>query len=223
MNPNLRLLFMLLWLPTAFSFGQPTLSVSATISPTLSRTNYQNRYFYPESDGQIVEPVYMHGSRWASGYSAGLSFLYTYAPGWSVSSGIWYGQLTTRQARQPTAGDGTTMLRSRAIRIPILLNYASSRQRLTPYFSFGVLTDIPVSSRVVVTRSGQSTQHLRLERSKRPVFHLLVGAGAQYRLNRHCTLMAQPAWTYKLGQLGEASTNDSSFEVGLLTQVAYTF
>ena len=205
------------------SFGQIKLSISATVAPTISRTAYYYRFLYPESDGQIVEPVYLNGNKWASGYSAGLSLVCTYAPGWSVSSGLWYQQLGTQQARQPMAGDGTVTLRSRAIRLPIQLNYYSSMKRLTPYFSFGGLIDIPLSSRVVVVRSGESTQHLRLKTINRPIFHLLLGAGVQYRLNGRYTLMAQPVWTYKLGQLGAAPTNDSSFELSLLTQLAYRF
>ena len=223
MNRTLCLWLALLGFPTALVFGQSKLSVSATIAPTVSHTVYSYRFLYPDSDGQVVEPVYLNGSRWASGYSAGLSILYTYAPGWSVSSGLWYQQLTTRQSRQAAAGEGTVTLRSRVLRIPLLLNYASSTKRLSPYFSFGALTDVPIPSRVIVTRSGQATQNLRLETSTRPIFHLLLGAGAQYRLTGHCLLMAQPVWAYKLGQLGGANANDSSFELSILTQIAYTF
>ncbi|MFD2936360.1 PorT family protein [Spirosoma flavum] len=223
MNTNLRLLLALLWFPTALLFGQQKLSILATVTPTLSDTHYTTRFLYPDSDGQIVEPVYLNGNRWASGYSAGLSLWYTYAPGWSVSSGIWYQQLTTRQARQAVAGEGTITLRKRVIRIPVLLNYVLSTKRLSPYFSFGVLTDIPIAARVIVTRSGQSTQYLRLENSSRPIFHVLVGAGMQYKLNRRYTLMAQPIWTYNLGQLGGTSTYNPSYELSLLAQIAYSF
>ncbi|AKD55889.1 outer membrane beta-barrel protein [Spirosoma radiotolerans] len=223
MNLDLRLLIALLWFPATLVFGQQKLSVSATVVPTYSHTFYNSRFFYPNSAGQIVEPIYMSGKRWAPGYSAGVSVLYNYAPGWSVASGIWYQQLTTRQARQTAAGEGTTTVRNRAIRIPILLNYATSAKRLSPYFSLGFLTDIPMSARVVVVRSGQSTQNLILEANRRPVFNLMLGAGAKYQLNRRYTLMAQPIWTYQLGQLGGANTDNPRFELSLLTQVAYSF
>lgn len=223
MNRNFCFLIALLGFSTTLCFGQQKLLVSATVAPTLSHTNYTYRYFYPNSDGQIVEPVYINGIRWATGYSAGLSVLYAYAPGWSVSSGLWYQQLTTRQARQTISGEGTTTIHNRVVRLPLLLNYASSTKRLSPYFSFGLLTDIPMTSRVVVTRSGESTQYLKLESSTRPILHLLVGIGGQYQLSKRYTLMVQPVWTYKFGQIGGASTYNSSFEVSLLTQLAYTF
>ncbi|AUD07385.1 porin family protein [Spirosoma pollinicola] len=223
MNTNLRLLLALLCLPTTVLLGQQKLSMSVTVAPTLSHTNYNYRFFYPNSDGQVVEPVYMNGPRWANGYSAGLSLLYTYAPDWTVSSGVWFQQVTTRQARQAASGEGTVTVHNRIVRIPLLLSYTSSMKRLSPYFSLGLLTDVPIPSRVIVTRTGQSTQYLGLENSRRPIFHLLVGAGVQYKLNRRYTLMAQPVWTYKFGQLGGASTYDASFEVSMLTQVAYTF
>ncbi|GAB2533948.1 porin family protein [Spirosoma aerophilum] len=220
----IRCLFLALaWIPATLAFGQKALSVSATVVPTVSRTLYRARYFYPNSDGQIVEPVFLNGRRWSAGYSAGVSLNYTYAPGWSVSSGVWFNELTTQQARQAMAGEGTVTLRKRVVRIPILLNYASSTHRLSPYFSFGLLTDIPVPSRVVVDRTGESTQYLRLELNRRPIFNLLVGAGIQYKLTSQFNLVAQPAWTYKMGQLGGASTNDSSFELSLQTQLAYSF
>ncbi|ADB37480.1 outer membrane beta-barrel protein [Spirosoma linguale] len=223
MNRKIRFLLPLLWLSAALCLGQQKLLISATVAPSVSRTNYIHRYYYPNSDGQIVEPVYINGIRWATGYSAGVSVLYNYVPGWSVSSGIWFQQLTTRQARQTAAGSRTTTLHNRAVRIPLLLNYASSTNRLSPYFSFGLLTDIPLPSRVVVHRTGQSTQYLKLETSARPILHLLAGVGGQYQINKRCTLMAQPVWTYKFGQIGGASAYDSSFEVSLLTQIAYTF
>lgn len=204
-------------------WGQQKLSVSAMVAPTFSRTNYFYRYLYPESDGQVVEPVYLSGVRWAMGFQAGASVMYEYAPGWSVSSGVWYVQLTTRQARQPAAGEGTVTVRSRAVRLPLLLNYASSTKRLSPYFSFGPLIDVPLTGRVVVRRGSQSTQYLRLETTKRPIFHALLGVGARYQLNDHYTLIAQPAWAYTFGQLGSASTNDPSFELSLRLQMVYWF
>ena len=220
---KLRCLIALVFFTTTFSWGQPTLSVSATGSPTFSRTVYGYRYFYPESDGQIVEPVYVNGPRWATGYSAGLSVRYEYTPGWSVSSGIWYQSVSFRQARQPSAGEGTVTLRNRVVRFPILLNYALSSKRLSPYFSLGFLIDLPLTGRVVVTRNTEPTQTLRLKTTPRPIFQGMLGAGIQYKLTERYTLLAQPAWTYTFGQLGGASTNDSTFEVSLLTQVAYSF
>lgn len=206
------------------ALGQKKLAMSATVAPGLSYTNYQSRYLYPESDGQIVEPVFLDGRRWSWSYSAGLSVIYTYAPGWSVSSGLWFDEVTTRHPRQPAAGAGTVALHSRVLRIPILLNYQSSDQRLSPYYSFGLLTDLPLQSRVVVTRIGESTQYLRLESiNNQPIFHGLLGAGMQYQLTDRFTLMVQPTWTYAFGRFGGARLHDTSFAFKLLTQVVYTF
>lgn len=223
MNRSFSFLLACMLIPIALSWGQQTVSISATLSPTLSRTYYNYRYLYPESDGQVVEPVYLNGYRWSSGYSAGISVLYNYAPGWSVSSGIWFQQLSLRQTRQPVAGPGSVSLHNRVIRFPLLLNYYSSTQRLSPYFSLGVFVDLPITSRVVVTRDGESTQYLRLKPTPRPIFHGFVGIGVRYKLNDRYTLMAQPAWVYKFGQLGGATTYDTSFELSILTQLAYTF
>ncbi len=224
MSKRLCILSVITLFSTGLVLGQRPLSISATLAPTLARTNYGQRSFYPESDGQIVEPVFLDGSHWATGYGAGLSVLYTYAPGWSVSSGLWYEQMTTRQARQPLAGEGTIAFQSRFLRIPLLLNYASSMKRLSPYFSVGILTDFPVTSRVVVTRAGESTQLLRLHPLiTRPIFQGLLGAGFQYKLGDRYTCMVQPVWMYSFGQLGMARFHDTSFAFSLLIQVVYRF
>lgn len=224
MNRNLILPLSFVIFSAILVHAQPNLSVSVTLSPTLAHTNYGNRYFYPESDGQVVEPVYVNGSRWAFGPSVGLSVLYTYAPGWSVSSGVWFQQLGIRQSRQPLAGEGSVTFRKRALRIPLLVNYYTDQQRLSPCFSFGLLTDFPLTSRVVVSRVDESTQRLRLiPLNASPIFHLLLGAGARYKLTDRYTLIAQPVWTYNFGQLGGARTHDPSFELSLQTQLAYTF
>lgn len=224
MSKRLCVLLIVVLFSVGLALGQRTLSVSATLAPTLSHTTYQQRSFYPESDGQIVEPVFLDGGRWATGYGAGLSVLYTYAPGWSVSSGLWYEQLTTRQARQPLAGEGTVAFQSRFLRIPLLLNYASSTKRLSPYFSVGILADFPITSRVIVTRVGESTQHLRLHPLiTRPIFQGLLGAGFHYKLGERCILIGQPVWTYAFGQFGLARFHDTSYAFSLLTQIAYRF
>lgn len=224
MNKRLGVLLIITLFSAGHTWGQRTLSISTTLAPTLAHTNYGQRSFYPESEGQIVEPVFLDGSHWATGYGVGLSVLYTYAPGWSVSSGLWYEQMTTRQARQPLAGEGTVAFQSRFLRIPLLLNYTSSAKRLSPYFSVGILTGFPVTSRVVVTRAGESTQHLRLHPLiTRPVFQGLLGAGFQYKLGDRYTCTVQPIWTYSFGQFGMARFHDTSFTFSLLTQIAYRF
>ncbi|UFH52978.1 PorT family protein [Spirosoma sp. KNUC1025] len=204
--------------------GQHKLSISSTVTPAIGHTDYHARSLYPESDGQVVEPVFLDGSRWSSGYAAGLSISYVYQPGWSVSSGIWFHQITTRQTRQPSAGEGTVTLRNRRLRIPLLLNFCPSNHRLSPYFSFGLLTDFPILSRVVVTRSGESTQNLRLKPLlPRPFFYGLLGAGVRYKLTDRYTFIGQPVLTYSFGQLGASFMHDPAFEIGLQTQLAYTF
>ena len=223
MTRTLLLLLTLMLFPTTVSWGQQTVSVSAVVSPAVTHTVYASRYLYPESDGQIVEPVYLSGSWWAAGYLAGASVLYAFEPGWSFSSGIWFQQLSTRQPRQPAAGPGTSTLNNRIIRMPLLFNFESSTRRLSPYLSFGVFIDVPITARVVVRRDGESTQHLRLKRGSKPIFQGMLAAGVQYKLTNRCKLMAQPVWTYNFGQFGGANTHDPSFELILLTQVAYSF
>jgi hypothetical protein len=218
-----RLLLLCSLLPAGRAFGQRKLSLSATIAPVSSHTNYDYMVLYPNSDGQVVEPILLNGKISVYGYLAGPTLDYTYASGWSVSTGVWYQQLTRRQARSVLAGPGTTTLHNRTIRIPLLLNYRVSGQRLSPYFSLGTFLDFPLAARVIVTRDGQSTQKLRLDAAGGPVFHVLAGVGGQYQFSDRCTLTVQPVAAYNLGRFGGSYSHNASYELSLLTKLAYSF
>lgn len=224
MNRTLYALLSSLLLMAQPGRSQSGLSLSATVSPFYTQTRYDRQYLYPDSDGQVVEPIYLDGARGSTGYAAGLSLRYPYAPGWSVGTGVWYQQLAFRQARASAAGEGSTTVRSRTVRIPLLLNYQSAAsRRLSPYYSMGLLLDFPLMSRVVVTRGSDPTQRLRLQTEPGPVFWGMVGAGVSYRANPHFSVVVQPVATYKLGRFGGARTFVRTIEAGLLTQVQYAF
>ncbi len=205
------------------AFGQGTWSVSGVATPAFVRVRYPHLVLYPDSDGQLVEPVEVGGQTNAFSYATGLTLYYTYAPGWSVATGVWYRAQRVRQPRQTIASAGTTTLRERAVRLPVLLNYRSSARRLSPYYSLGVLFDWPLASRVIERRSGQPTQNLRLNGGGGPVFNVLLGAGGVYQINPRWALLAQPIGTYKLGRFGGSQTHSPAVELGLLAQVVRSF
>jgi Outer membrane protein beta-barrel domain len=209
-------------LSATVAFSQRTFSISATASPTLIRTNHNRTYLYPESDGQIVEPVFLAGTVNTVGYTGGLGAHYTYAPGWSVAAGVWYSQTSSRQARLAAAGAGTTTLRSRTMRLPLLLNYQPLTRRFSPYFSLGLLLDFPLNARVIVDRTDQPSQRLRLRNDKGPVFQPSLGAGGRYQINPRWAVVVQPVWSYNLGRFGGSRTYNSSYEVNVLTQIMYS-
>jgi hypothetical protein len=205
------------------SYGQGKVSVAVTVAPTYVNTTYFNRYFYPESDGQLVEPIQINGVRGTAGYSAGATVHYNWVPAWSVSGGIWYAQHTTQQERMIAAGEGMNNIRQRAIRIPVLLNFRSSDKRLSPYFSFGWLFDFPFTAQVLVDRPDQGTQRLRLLTEKGPVFHVLAGAGVHYKLTPRYGLIVQPTASYNLGSFGGYGSHNDAYAFSLQTQLVYSF
>lgn len=199
--------------------AQQKWSVTAQVAPLAERTNYRRRTFYPNSNGQVVEPIYVSGARWATGIQAGGAVHYGFAPGWSVSLGGAYRQFTTRQARP--GNDGTTLIRSRAIRVPVLLNFQASKKRLSPYFTVGALLDFPLASRVTVRRNDQTTQQLTLDVERGPVFYLMAGAGFHYRFGQRCALTAQPTISYQVGRFGDSRSYNPTTETGLQVQLVY--
>lgn len=216
-------LFLLISLTTLSVFGQNKLSVSATITPLYTNTNYTRHYLFPDSDGQVVEPVLLAGNKGSLGYLAGITAYYNYASQWSIATGLWFRYQAIRTERLALAGEGTSSVRYRSIRLPILFNYRSSEHKLSPFYSFGPLIDIPLSARIVASRAGESTQHLRLDSESGPVFNFLLGAGGIYQVNSQIALTSQPTVTYRLGRLGGARTNFRTFELGLQMQAIYTF
>jgi hypothetical protein len=216
-----KLLIVLLGLLAHMAPGQSRLSVSALTAPTLIRTSYNRTYLFPDSDGQVVEPIFIGGTRQTIGVVTGLEAQYWYAPGWSLSAGLGYSQSFMRQSRLPAAGEGTTSIRSRALRVPLLLNYQPLTKRLSPYFTLGMLLDFPLASRVIVDRSGLPTQRLRLGTEPGPVFHPMVGAGGRYAFHERWTLVVQPSWAYNLGRFGGAQTYTASHELSIRVQLTY--
>ncbi len=211
---------LLLALPFA-SAAQRGWQMTIQISPLAEQTNYPRRVLYPNSNGQIVEPIYLSGRHWATGVQGGFTAQYGFEPGWSVSAGVGYRQFSTRQAR--FGNDGTTTINSRAIRVPLLLNFQSSQNRLSPYFTVGTLFDFPLSSRVTVRGNDRPAQQLILDVNDGLAFYLMAGAGVKYQLSNRYALAMQPVVNFKAGQLGDTRSYDRAVEVGLQTQVSYSF
>lgn len=214
---------LLICLLSTFTFGQGTWSVAGGVTPAFVRTQYPRTTLYPDSDGQLVEPVELAGRTSAFSYVTGLTLYYTYAPGWSIATGIGYRAQTTHQPRRSATSEGTTTLRERAMRIPLLFTYRPVTRRLAPCYSFGLLVDLPGTARIIERRSGQPTQHLRLDTSPGPVFSVLVGAGGAYQIIPRWALLAQPIVTYKLGRFGNAQVHSPAVELGLMTQIVRSF
>ena len=203
------------------SVAQSGWSVTVQVTPLAEQTNYPRRVFFPNSNGQIVEPIYLSGSRWATGVQGGVTAQYSFAPGWSVTAGAGYRQFSTQQAR--LGNDGTTTINSRAIRVPVLLNFQSSKKRLSPYFTVGTLLDFPLSSRVTVRRNDQPVQQLTLDTERGPVFYLMAGAGGRCRFSDRYALVIQPVLNYKVGRFGDGRSHNPAVEVGVQTQLSYSF
>lgn len=203
------------------SVAQRGWSVAVQVTPVAEQTNYPRRVFYPNSNGQVVEPIYLSGTRWATGVQGGILAQYDFSPGWSVGTGVGYRQFSTRQNRLGNAG--TTTINSRAIRVPVLLNFQSSTNRLSPYFTVGTLLDFPLASRVTVRPNDQAAQQLTLDAERGPVFYLMAGAGGKYRMNDHYALTVQPVLNYKVGRFGDGRSYNPAVEVGVQAQVLYSF
>jgi hypothetical protein len=201
--------------------GQRSVALSAVVAPTYTTTNYARQTLYPASDGQIVEPVHLAGQRGAAGFTVGGSLLYTYAPGWTFSTGLLYRHSTMRQERLPIAGDGSTRVNNRSIRLPVAINYRPSSKPLSPYFTLALLTDLPLATRLLAIRDGEAIQQLRVRNTLNPTFSAQLGVGGYCQLTDRYALLAQPTLAYTVGRFGGGTAFSPSVELGLQLQAVY--
>ncbi|CCH55027.1 hypothetical protein BN8_04258 [Fibrisoma limi BUZ 3] len=221
-----RFLGLLLWgvlLSAEVAFGQKKIVLSVAAAPTYAYTAYKPQFLYPDSDGQVVEPILVTGRSHSAGYLLGPTVEYVYAPGWSVSSGVWLSTLTYRQARESADERILTNIRNRSLRIPIQLNYRQSKNRLSPYWSGGLHLDYLLPARVLVRRDEQPRQRLNLTYNGGVAFRVSVAGGWSYRLTNRISLLGQLMVNYNLGKFGQAATHNPSIELNGLVQAAWTF
>ncbi|RIV25034.1 PorT family protein [Fibrisoma montanum] len=205
------------------ALGQKNYSLSITVAPTYAYTVYKPQFLFPDSDGQVVEPILLTGRSHSAGYLIGPAVEYTYAPGWSVASGVWFNTLTYRQARRSADGQVLTAIRNRSLRVPVLLNYRQSAGRLAPYWSGGLLLEYLLPARVLVRRDEQPRQRLDLTYNGGLAFRVSVAGGWSYRLTNRIRLLGQLMVNYNLGKFGQAATHNPSLELNGLMQTAWTF
>lgn len=199
--------FSLLLLLTLPSFGQGRFSVAPTYSFIYGHLDYR---FNQESSSYTVNgPSY--------GSTAGLTSRYHITPKLDVSVGLLYNKITDYRRSESNSALGTpgnyTYVSKRStdtrtsdhFQFPVLINYATSSNRLSPYLSVGALFDYQLGQfdQGTIKTSG------------------LVAAGIKYRINPNLSLVVQPTGSYLFEK--NFAQKFRSYQVGLQTQLVWRF
>lgn len=199
--------FGLLLLLTFPALGQGRFSVAPTYSFIYGHLDY--RFSRESSSFAVNGPSY--------GSAAGLTSRYHITPKLDVSVGLLYSKITEYRRSESNSTLGSpgnyTYVSSRStdtrtsdhFRFPVLINYTTSSNRLSPYFSVGALFDYQL---------GQFDQRT-IKTSG------LVAAGIKYRINPGLSLVVQPTGSYLFEK--SFAQRFLSYQLGLQTQLVWRF
>ena len=184
------------------TMGQGHFSLAATVTPGV-----QNRDFVLDSGGGVT------GTGSYKSISAGLTAHYAFTSKWSLSVGLLYNR-SSGDSRFTNIIETTTYTHTEQnFQMPVLLNYASSYRRLSPYFSAGLLTSYNYRQKIGDANALNA--------------YAMIGIGAQYRITPKLALIVQPTAAYLLTKpsndypLSYSRFDDYLF--GLQTQLKFTF
>lgn len=178
---------------TVLASAQGRFSVSVTAAPTYAHSDSRVNFIIPDDNGQLTTETVAFNTA-AFGYKVGAMTQYAFTPAWSVSAGLWYSRLGMNSLFPFSPGDKKARVIQQALQVPLLLNYRSGQQRLSPYFSLGALTSF--SGR---TRYRTEGSVLDVSFGKTVVFQPVLGAGVSYKRSQHLSFIAQPLliWRFK--------------------------
>lgn len=203
------------------AFGQSRFSIAPTVSPGYQSLSYRAQF--TNSD-----------FRWSSSssgqtFSAGLTAHYALSQHWSVSLGLLYNRSNSNSKFEyisPTTfmGSARTAVNEN-LQLPVLINYTVSNRRLSPYLSAGVLLNYNFRSSFTDAISGVTTikSNRKLDDPRAVLVQPMIGIGAQYRFTPAISLIVQPTAAYELGKPSDYYTTFRNYQLGLQTQLKFTF
>lgn len=204
------------------AFGQGRFSVAPTVSPGYRNLNYVGQI--PSLDARLS------GSSSGQIFSAGLTAHYALNQRWSVSVGLLYHRFNSDDKSESTSP--TALIRiARTVayenlQLPVLINYTASTRRLSPYLSAGVLVNYTFRSTFTGAINGVMTtirNDRKLDDPRAVLVQPMIGIGAQYRFTPAISLIVQPTAAYELGSPDEYYTTFQNYQLGLQTQLKFTF
>ncbi|WP_159476322.1 outer membrane beta-barrel protein [Dyadobacter sp. 3J3] len=194
--------------------GQSKLAFSATVAPFYGHINSEKTYVVPYNSGLISSE--MKSKTTSKGYWAGLNARYSFSSKWSASTGLWLSEswnnvpdITFNPAIPYYTGRG----KSHNFVIPVMVNFQTSGNKLSPYFSAGALWNFTNTSRVNIATQESYVIFKNSDSRIMP----MIGAGVIYNFAQHLSIIAQPTFSYAISPSGiDSHAYRASFNVQLL-------
>lgn len=206
------------------TFGQTKFALSLNVAPIYTHTDYKSILPFPDQNTQsptTVVTVASHGLN----YMLGLLARYSFSPKWSASTGIWATHGLSGTTHFDINGIAAQIPYrynhplTNAYKVPLLVNYQSSTDRLSPYFTIGTSLDFRSVSYVDLEGNGEEVP---VKFGKALLITPLVGIGAIYQLKSHLSIVAQPTIQYNV-QSHPTYSYYHSYRIGLLMQIMHQF
>lgn len=192
-------------------------STSVTFLSAQNRVSIAPAYWFNYNPHSYQVDMNYNGSQrqfQASGYgiisSYGLIARYHFTPQWDVSVGALYYR-NTNHIKSPQGPYGeSTPFTSEGWQLPVLVNYRLTSQRLSPYFSTGVIfaKSKTFTGRPITTDG-------------------VIGVGLNYRIDSGLSLLLQPTFSYSFYRPASDGfttySNYSSNSLGIQTQFIWYF
>ena len=222
--------FVLVIITSTLTFSQGRFSLSATLSPTQRKLDYRMTIYDSSPNVSGANAIAKdHGG------TIGLMANYQFHRNWSVSSGLWYnrskGHLDFQAFQNNAAVDAepTRRMTLNNLQLPVLINFSPTKHRLSPYLSTGLVFNMNYKS-LISPYPGSIEPGIA--RSKDINTNVMVGIGAQYRINSRWSLIVQPTVLYRLENLKKNSDQGypiqfrsrfRDWQLGVQAQLKYTF
>ena len=206
------------------TFGQAKFALSLNVAPIYAHTDYKAIQPFPDQPSQsptTVVTVSSHGLN----YMLGLLARYSFSPKWSVSTGIWATHGLSGTTHFDINGIDAQIPYhyshplTNAYKVPVLVNYQSATDGLSPYFTIGTSLDFRGVSYIDLEGNGQEVP---VKFGKSLTITPLVGIGAIYQLKSHLLIVTQPTIQYNV-QSHPTYSYYHSYQLGLQMQIMHRF
>ena len=205
------------------AFAQSRFSLAPTVSAGYRNLNYV---------GQLVtSDARVSGFSRGQMISAGLTAHYAFDQHWSASVGLLYNRFKSDDKSESTSSTFPTIGFARSVtyeslQLPVLINYTTSTRRLSPYLSAGVLISYDFRATSAGNINGIATtitSHRKLDDPRAVLLQPMVGIGVQYRFTPAISLIVQPTAALELGRPADYYSTFRNYQLGLQTQLKFSF
>lgn len=181
--------------------GQNKFAFSASVSPFYGHINSKNTFVVPYRTGGAPIATELKSNTVTKGFYMGLNARYSFSSKWSASTGLWLSeswQGVPDITLTPAIPYYTGKEKSHNFVLPVMVNFQTSENKLSPYFSAGALWNFNSTG----TANISSSESYVVFKNNNSKVTPMVGAGVIYNFAQHLSVIAQPTFSYSIPPSG---------------------